>query len=133
VIGIVDGETGAVTRKWSGFYHSRTKGFDTRETYVFEAHGTMWSAMTQAIEPKPYQPPIDIGILIPRLLNGLVGKPFYDIPTRTTGRKTRYRGARDEPVWRAVQNILARDGWTDDGRQWTLRQVADDEFRMVLK
>jgi hypothetical protein len=133
VIGIVDDETGDVDRKWSGFYHSRTKTFGESEGYVFEAHGTMWAAMFQALEPVPYQPPVDIGVLIPRLLNRLVGRPFNDIPQTITGLMTRYRGTRDEPVWRAVQNILAKDGWTTDGRQWTLRQVADDDFRLVLK
>lgn len=133
VIGIVDDVTGTVTRKWSGFYHARRKGFDTAEDYVFEAHGTMWAAMFQAIDPVPYQPPVDIGILIPRLLNKLIGRHFHDIPQHLTGLMTRYRGARDEKVWQSVQNILARDGWTVDGRQWTLKQVADDEYRLVLK
>src|SRR5205085_9850333 len=84
-------------------------------------------------DPVPYQPPVAIGILIPRLLNKLIGRHFHAIPQHLTGLMTRYRGARDEKVWQSVQNILARDGWTVDGRQWTLKQVADDEFRLVLK
>lgn len=139
VIGIVDDVTGEVDRKWSGFLHSTARTFAAgsqgsggSETYVFEAHGPMWAAMFQAIEPVPYQEPVDVGTLVPRLLNGLISAPFKPVPTTTTGIMTRYRGARDEKVWQAVQNVLA-EAWTDDGRQWTLTQVADDEFRLTLK
>ena len=133
VVGIVDLD-GNVHVKFSGFLHARTRGFDTGgEDYVFEAHGDMWAGLYQYAPVVPYQPPVDIGVLIPRLLNGIINRPFDPIPETVTGRTTTYRPARREYVWQSVQNILAKDGWTDDGRQWTIVRRGATSFGLALK
>lgn len=119
VIGYVSA-LGVVTREWEGFYHSRDRNVSETRSTVMEAKGEMWAALHMPHEPLPYMPPTDIGIVIPRLLNRLPGRRFPRIRETITGRKTRIRGNRDQWVWQVVQDIFATDGWTDDGRQWTL-------------
>lgn len=131
-IGIVEPD-GTIRQEWAGFFDSRTKGQGQTARSLFEAKGAFWAALHKIHEPVPYQEPIDIGILIPRLLNAIPGKRWNDIPEVITGLKTRERGARGEYVWPVVQRIFSVDGWTADGRQWTLARVGIDDFALVLK
>jgi hypothetical protein len=135
LIGIVDEEGGAIRRLWGpGFLDARGSGLGEGEDYTHEAKGPMWALMHQIHEPVPYQPPIDIGVLIPRLINNSRGNRLNPMPRVNTGRMTRKRGARDQPLWRLIQDILAVDGWTSDGTaQWTIVIGDDQTPRLQLK
>ena len=127
LIGIVESDGGAIRRLWGpGFLDARGSGRGEQEDYTFEAKGPMWALMHQIHEPRTYQPPEDIGSLIPDLVNNSRGRRFPAMPKVVTGRKTRKRGARDQPLWRLIQDILAVDGWTEDGAsQWTIKFVGE--------
>jgi hypothetical protein len=132
-IGIVD-ELGNIRRAWGpGFLDSEDNDFAQGISNVYEAKGDLWAALHQVHEPTAYMPPTDIGVFIPRLLNRLRGRRFAPIPEKITGRMTRRKGSRDQWVWQPVQDVLSIDGWTEDGRQWTLVQDDAGNYSMALK
>ncbi len=136
LIGIVDVEGGGIRRLWGpGFLDARGSGLGEGEDYTHEAKGPMWALMHQIHEPRTYQPPEDIGSLIPDLVNNARGNHLLNtMPKTVTGRMTRKRGARDQPLWRLIQDILAIDGWTTDGTdQWTIIVGDDATPRLTLK
>lgn len=121
-IGFVD-EEGGVRRAWGpGFLDRKSNSFARTVDHVYTAKGDMWVALHQNHEPPPYMAPVDIGTIIPRLYNNLRGRRGPAMAEVATGLMTRNKGARDQYVWQVMQDILSKDGWTDDLRQWTITQ-----------
>jgi hypothetical protein len=126
-------DTYVMQRLWSGFLDARGNGLvGENEDYAYEAKGTLTAALHAIHEPTPFTTPTDIWVLAARALNKVVGKRWADIPETPIGIPTLTRGSRDDKVWDYVQALLG-EAITDDGRQWTISEVAPGIIRPVLK
>ena len=131
-IGIVDDE-GVVRIVWRGFLDARGNGTaGQREDYSWEAKGLLWQAQHRNREPYPYTEPMDLGVLLARVLNAVEGRRWRTLPWTPIGIKTLTRGSRDDTAWEFTQALLS-EAITDDGDQWTLAEVPGVGFRLVLK
>jgi hypothetical protein len=122
-----------VQRLWNGYLDARGNGLvGEGEDYAHEAKGTLTAALHAVHEPRPFTEPTDIWVLIARALNAVPGRRWAYIPQTPIGIKTLTRGSRDDFVWDYVQQLLS-EAITDDGRQWTINEVAPGVIRPVLK
>jgi len=123
---------GTTRRLWSGFLDARGNGLGSGEDYSWEAKGTFWQAQSQVREPVALTTPVDIGVQVARTMNAVQGRRWRKMPETPIGITTMTRGSRDETFWDYAQALLS-EAFDDDGRQWTLSEVAPGVPRLVQK
>ena len=130
VIGIDDGEN--FHREWSGFLDANGLAMAETEEHPWEAKGTLWQAMHDVHEPRPFTEPIDIWVLAARTLNSVKGRTWAYIPETPIGITTLNRGSRDQFKFEYVQDLMS-EAIEDDGRLWSIHEPMPGVFRPILK
>lgn len=103
-----------------------------RDVQTWAARG-VFAGITQRHRAPIMMGPTDIGTVIPRALNGIVGRRFGTIASVVTGIPTTKRGTYAQTEWQYVAELLAK-AWTVGGRQWTLERTATPrQYRLVLR
>lgn len=119
---------------WSGFIGSQVGEYTPdRAGYTVDCVGELWMAETVGHQPRTYLPPVDVGSMVPVVLNLVPHRRVNGIAQVSTGIKTTQRGSADTSVIGYVQELLAT-AVTDDGtNQWTIARTGHRQYAMQLK
>lgn len=119
---------------WSGFIGNQVGEYtEAGYSYVVDCVGEVWMAETVNHQPRTYLPPVDIGSMVPVVLNLVPHRRINGITQVTTGIKTTQRGSADTSVIGYAQELLAT-AVTDDGtNQWTIARTGHRQYAMQLK
>lgn len=130
-----DGPTGVVSTLFHGRLVSDDSGNDdTRPQKTWQARGTLYAAASFVHQPRVMVNPVDIGVQVPKALNGVTSRRYGKIANVTTGIQTVQRGNPGEKVMEYAQGLLA-DAWTSGGNQWTVAKKVGTaaSYEMRLK
>lgn len=77
--------------------------------------------------------PTDIGMLIPKSLNGVISRRYGTLATVNTGIRSLQRGSYGDTEADYVSGLLST-AWTDAGRQWTVSKTSvPKQYAVALK
>ena len=130
---IMAGPTG-IKRLWAGQLMSAGRGNDeTGPKSTWSAQGTLMQASWFGHRVPTILDPTDIGVVIPRELNGVISRRYSTIANKATGIKTTLRGLDTDSVLTYIQGLLAT-AWTTTARQWTIAKKTNTSrnYELVL-
>lgn len=120
---------------WNGQIGKQTGQYDEqRAGYTIECIGDIWQADLVAHQPRTYLPPVDVGSMVPVVLNLVPHRKVWGIAQVSTGIKTTQRGSPDTSVIGYAQELLAT-AQTSGGGQWTIQRIPGQarQYRMAQK
>lgn len=117
-------------RRFSG-YLSTFGHHETTGVFTLECIGALFQADQQLRLPSTDTRPKDVGVVIRRTLNQVVGRRYQRVPKRITGAKTSTVGAWEPRLTGYIQQLLAT-AIDKKGRQWTVECPARNP-RIVRK
>lgn len=129
-LNLVHGAT--MDRLWCGHLVSDNGGNDaTAPRTAWTASGTLWQASTSIHKVPTLMPPADIGTIIARSLNRVLGRIYPVLPLAHTGIMTTERGSSSDSELSYVQSLLAK-AWTSS-TQWTVGKVHGSSRTYTLR
>ena len=119
---------------WSGMIGKQSGVYDeSHGGYLVDCIGDIWAADLVGHQPRTYLPPVDVGSMVPAVLNLVPHRRIGGITQVTTGIKTSQRGSADTSVIGYAQELLAT-AQTAAGDQWTIARTSTARtYAMQLK
>jgi hypothetical protein len=118
---------------WNGQIGKQVGRYDAqRAGYVVECIGDIWQADLVGHQPRTYLPPVDVGSMVPVVLNLVPHRHVWGIAQVSTGIKTTQRGSSDTSVIGYAQELLA-SAQTASGGQWTIARTGPRQYAMQPK
>jgi peptidoglycan hydrolase-like protein with peptidoglycan-binding domain len=118
---------------WNGQIGKQVGQYDAqRGGYTIECIGDIWQADLVSHQPRTYLPAVDVGSMVPVVLNLVPHRHVWGIAQVSTGIKTTQRGSTDTSVIGYAQELLAT-AQTTGGGQWTIARTGPRQYAMQLK